>query len=91
MINELNEGQTLIQRGDTHMTSTLRGSEGVKALSDVGGRGMEKGGLASVLGVQSFYFIINKNWICAMTRYHVEPNINKSLTNNLRIDSVVRQ
>ena len=52
---------------------------------------MEKGRLASVLGVQSFYFIINKNWICAMTRYHVEPNINKSLTNNLRIDSVVRQ
>ena len=48
MINELNESQTLIQRGDTHMTSTLRGSEGVKAKMRCyrmyGVRGWRKGG-----------------------------------------------
>ena len=40
-------------RDDTHMTSTLRGGGGYgkNEMSDVGGRG-----LASVLGVQSFFF-----------------------------------
>ena len=43
-------------------------------LSDVGG-----GGLGSALDVQSLFFFIKENWICAMTRHHVEPNINISL------------
>ena len=45
--------------------------------SDVG-----VGGLASVLDVQSFFFI-KENWISTMTRHHAEPNINILLTRNL--------
>ena len=40
-------------------------------LSDVGGGGW---GLASVLDVQSFFFI-KEDWICAMSK-HTEPKIN---------------
>ena len=40
------------------------------------------GGLASVLDVQSFFFI-KENWISTMTRHHAEPNINILLTRNL--------
>ena len=32
-------------------------------------------GLASILDVQSFFFI-KENWVCAMSRHHDEPNIN---------------
>ena len=30
-------------------------------------------GVVSVLDVQSLFFLLKKNWICAMTRHHVEP------------------
>ena len=55
-------------------------------LLDVG-----SGRLASVLDVQFLLFFIGENWICAMTRHHVEPNINILLTRNLPFDSDVRQ
>ena len=38
-----------------------------------------------------FTFFLKKNWICAMTRHHAEPNINVLLTRNLPFDSHVRQ
>ena len=38
-----------------------------------------------------YFFFIKENWICAMTRYHAESNINIILTRNLPIDSGVRQ
>ena len=41
--------------------------------------------------VQSLFFFIKENWICAMTRHHAESNINILLTRNLPIDSGVRQ
>ena len=43
--------------------------------------------LASVLDVQSFFFI-KENWICAMTRHHAN---NVLLTGNLPFYSDVRQ
>ena len=55
-------------------------------LWDVGG-----GGLGSALDVQSLVFFIKENWICAMTRHHVEPNINILLKKNLPFDSAVSQ
>ena len=72
------------------MTSTLRGvGVGVKAkISFIGCRGR---GLASVVDVQSLFFFIKENWICAVTRYHVEPNINILSKRNLLFDSEVRQ
>ena len=54
-------------------------------LPDVGG-----GGLTSVLDVQSLFFFIKENWICATTRHHAEPN-NILLTRNLPFESDVRQ
>ena len=65
-----------------------RGGGKNEMLSDVLGRGW---GLVSVLDVQSFFFIIKENLICAMTRHHAEPNINMLLTRNLPFDSDVRQ
>ena len=47
--------------------------------------------VVSVLDVQSLFFFIKENWICAMTRHHVESKINTLLTRNLPIDSSVRQ
>ena len=44
-------------------------------------------GLASVLDFQSLFVFIKGNWVCAMARHHVEPNINISLTRNLPFDS----
>ena len=44
-------------------------------------------GLASVLDVKSYFFIINENCICAMTRHRAEPNINILLTRNIPSDS----
>ena len=38
-----------------------------------------------------FILFIKENWICAVTRYHVEPNINILLTRNLPFDLEVRQ
>ena len=52
---------------------------------------MGGGGLLSFLDVQSFFFFIKENLICAMTRHHAEPNINMLLTRNLPFDSDVRQ
>ena len=46
-------------------------------------------GVASVLNVQSFFFI-KENWICALTRHDAEANINILLTRNLLINSDVR-
>ena len=48
-------------------------------------------GVASVLDVQSLFFFIKENWICAMTRYHAESNINILSTRNLLIESDIRQ
>ena len=76
------------------MTSILRveggrveGKAKNEMLSDLGGWR----GLASVLDVQSLFFYIKENWICAMTRYHAKPNINILLSRNLPFDSDVRQ
>ena len=61
-------------------------------LSDVRSRGEGGGGgVASVLDVQSFFFFIKENWICAMTRYHAESNINILSTRNLLTESDIRQ
>ena len=38
-----------------------------------------------------FILFIKENWICAVTRYHVEPNINILLTRDLLFDLEVRQ
>ena len=48
-----------------------------KMLSDIGGGGE----VASIL---------EKNWICALTGHHAEPNINILLAQNLPFDSYVR-
>ena len=45
----------------------------------------------SVEYVESFFNINKENPICAMTRYHVKPNTNISLTINLSFDSGGRQ
>ena len=45
------------------------------------------GGVASVLDVLSLFIFVKEDWICIMTRYHVELNINVLLTSNLPIDS----
>ena len=37
------------------------------------------------------FFFITENWICPITRYLAESNINISLIRNLPIDSDVRQ
>ena len=52
-------------------------------LSDV-----EGGGIASVLDVQSFFFFIKENWICAMIRHRANKIL---LTRNLPFDPHVRQ
>ena len=51
---------TFSLRGDTHMTTTLRG--GLWMLSDVRGWGISK-------------CFERPNWIGAMTRHHAEPKI----------------
>ena len=61
------------------MTSTLR--EDV-----IGRRGW---GVSECSGRHFFLFFIKENWICAMTRYHAEPNINILLTRNLPFDSIL--
>ena len=38
-----------------------------------------------------FILFIKENWICTVTRYHVEPNINILLTRDLPFDLEVRQ
>ena len=67
------------------MASTLKGVGKNEMLSDV--RGLRGGGvewgLAGILDVQSLFFLFKEKWICAMTRYHAEPNINILLTRNL--------
>ena len=55
-------------------------------LSDVG-----EWGVSECSGRPIFSFLIKENWICAMTRYHAEPNVNILLTRNLHFDSDVRQ
>ena len=50
-----------------------------------------RGGLASVLDVQSLFFFIKESWISAMTRHHADPKSNILLTRNLPFDSYVRQ
>ena len=55
-------------------------------LSDV-----ERLGVASVLDVQSLFFFIEENWICAMTRHRADSNINILLTRNFPFDSDVRK
>ena len=52
---------------------------------------VEGWGLASILDVQFLFFFIKGNWACAVTRHHIEPNINILLTINLPFDSEVRQ
>ena len=81
----------LLIRGDTHMTSTLRGGGGGvgeddknEMLSEVWGRGVSE-----CSGRPIFIFFIKENWISSMTR-HVEPN-NILLTRNLSFDSGVRK
>ena len=73
-----------IKRGDTLMTSTLTGW----------GLGCGEGGgigFSEYSEVQSLFFFVKENWICAMTRHHTEPKNNISLTRNLPFDSDVRQ
>ena len=53
----------------------------------IGGSGV---GVSECSGCPMFIFFIKENWMCAMTRYHVEPNINILLTWNLSFDSDVR-
>ena len=67
------------------MTSTFRGWGGVGAKMRyyLGCRGL---GGSECSGSSIFIFSIKENWICAMTRHHVEL-----LTRNLPIDSGVRQ
>ena len=48
-------------------------------------------GVSDYSGRPIFILIIKENWICAMTRHHVELNINVLLTRNLPFDSDVRQ
>ena len=54
-------------------------------LSDIGGGG------SKCSGCRIFIFFITENWVCAITRHHVESNINILLTRKLPIDSGVRQ
>ena len=44
-------------------------------------------GVSKCSGRPIFIFFIKENWICAMTRYHADSNINILLTKNLPIDS----
>ena len=77
-------------RGDTHMTSTLRGMAmgvGERQKWDVIGR--RGWGFSECSGRPIFIFFIKENWISSMTR-HVEPN-NILLTRNLSFDSGVRK
>ena len=70
------------------MTSTLRGVGGygkIEMLSDVGGWGV-----SGVFWTFNLYFFIKENWICAITRYHDEPN-NILVTRNIPFESDVRQ
>ena len=55
-------------------------------VSDVGGWGFSE-----CSGRPIFVFFIKENGICAMTRYHAEPNISMLLTRNLPFGSGVRQ
>ena len=50
-----------------------------------------KGGVSKCSGRPIFIFFIKENWICAMTTYHAEPDINRLLTRNLHFDPDVRQ
>ena len=49
----------------------------------------KEGGVSESSGCPVFF--IEENWICAMTRYHAEPNINILLTKNLLFDTDARQ
>ena len=53
------------------------------------GGGWEEGSECS--GHPIFIFFIKGNWICPMTRYHAESNINMLSTRNPPVDSGVRQ
>ena len=66
-------------RGDTHMTSTFRGAGKCKAKMRCY-RTNGVGGLQVSWTSNLRFFFIKENWICAMTRYHAEPNINILLT-----------
>ena len=75
------------------MTSTLKGGGSGGSKAKMGCyRTYGGGGLASVLDVQFsfffFFFFVKKNWICAMTRHHAEPNTNILLTRDLPFESV---
>ena len=72
------------------MTFTLRvAGGGVRQKWDVvGRRGV---GVSEYSGRPIFFFFIKGNWACAVTRHHIEPNINILLTINLPFDSEVRQ
>ena len=57
------------------MTSTLTGSGwGVQGKNEMllDARGRRLGNAPEV---QFLSFLINENWICAMTRHHAQPNI----------------
>ena len=78
------------------MKSTLRGG-GVggwlrRKLDVIRRRGDGMGGGGSECsGHPIFIFFIKGNWICPMTRYHAESNINMLSTRNPPVDSGVRQ
>ena len=66
------------------MTHTLRRGGGGQGAGAEG----EGGGLACVLDVQSLFFFIKENKICAKTRHHAN---NILLAGNLPFDSYLRQ
>ena len=76
----------VLLRGNTHMTSTLRGvGRGVRQKWDVIGRRVWR--VSECFGRPIFNFFITENWICAMTK----PKHHILLTRNLPFDSNVRQ
>ena len=77
-------------KGDTHMTSTLKGVGWWVRQKEyiVGCRGVRE---SECSGCPIFIFFIKVNLICAMTRHHAELNIKLLLTRNIPIDSGVGQ
>ena len=74
--------------GDTHMASTLNGvweEAKMRCYQTYQGRGQQ------VFWKSNFFFSVEKNWICTMTRHHTESNVNILSTRNLPVDSGVRQ
>ena len=77
-------------RDDTHMTFTLNVGVGRlrQKLSVIRRREV---GRSKCSGRRIFILFNKENWICPMTKHHVEPNINILFTKKLTIDSGVRQ